>query len=70
MQVESVPFANPVPGQAANHRSDRQEPSNAELAALLRQAADQGRLIPLEIRHLVARRIEEAELASLLTQRA
>jgi hypothetical protein len=46
-----------------------QEPSNAELAAALRHAADQGRLPSGDLRNLVAKRIEQAELASLLALR-
>ena len=44
---------------------ERQEPSDEELVATLRQAAERGSLAPLRIRDLVARRIERAELALL-----
>ena len=44
---------------------DAREPSNDELVAALKQAAEQGWWASREIRSLVARRIEEAELALL-----
>jgi hypothetical protein len=44
---------------------DTREPSDDELAAALRQAAEQGWLASRPIVRLVARRIEEAELALL-----
>ncbi len=46
-----------------------QEPSNNELAAALRQAAEQGWLASRSIVKLVTRRIEEAELALLSMSR-
>jgi hypothetical protein len=44
---------------------DGGEPSNDELVAALKQAAEQGWLASRDIVRLVARRIEEAELAVL-----
>ena len=48
---------------------ERREPSNNELAATLKQAAEQGWLASRDIVRLVARRIEEAELALLSMSR-
>jgi hypothetical protein len=47
---------------------DGRDLSNAELAAALRHAAEQGRLPSWHIRNLVAKRIEEAELTTLLAK--
>ena len=44
---------------------DGRAPSDEELVATLRQAAERGSLAPQRIRDLVARRIEQAELALL-----
>ena len=44
---------------------DSREPSNSELAAALRQAAEYGALPPARIRAAIARRIEETEMALL-----
>jgi hypothetical protein len=44
---------------------DGREPSNDELVAALKQAAEQGWLASRDIVRLVARRIEEAELVVL-----
>ena len=46
------------------------EPSHAELLSMVRQAADLGRLPPLSIRRLIAKRIEEFELGGLLEHSA
>jgi len=46
------------------------EPSHAELLSMVRQAADLGQLPPLSIRRLIAKRIEELELGSLLEHSA
>jgi len=48
---------------------DGREPSNNELAAALKQAAEQGWLASRDIVRLVTRRIEEAELALLSMSR-
>ena len=48
---------------------ERREPPNNELAAALRQAAEQGWLASRGIVRLVASRIEEAELALLSMSR-
>ena len=44
---------------------ERREPSNDELVATMKQAAEQGWLASRDIVRLVARRIEEAEFAVL-----
>jgi len=44
---------------------DGREPSNDELVAAMKQAAEQGWLASRDIVRLVTRRIEEAELALL-----
>ena len=44
---------------------EAREPSNTELAAALREAAEYGVVPPARIRATIARRIEEAELALL-----
>ena len=48
---------------------DGPEPSNDELVAALKQAAEQGWLASRDIVRFVARRIEEAELALLSMSR-
>ena len=55
----STPF-HPLRRQAVRNALNGSEPSNNELAAALRQAAEQGRLASWEIRNLVARRIKWA----------
>jgi len=49
--------------------AERRAPSDEELVATLRQAAERGALAPQRIRDLVARRIEEAELALRLSSK-
>lgn len=63
-QSETGP-SDPVLNQLAAGLSDGRPPSNEELAAALRQAAEQGRLPSRPIISLVAKRIEAAELAFL-----
>ncbi len=48
---------------------DGREPSNDELVATMKQAAEQGWLASRDIVRLVTRRIEEAELALLSMNR-
>jgi hypothetical protein len=49
--------------------AERRAPSDEELVAMLRQAAERGALAPQRIRDLVARRIDEAELALMLSSK-
>ena len=48
---------------------DAREPSNDELVATMKQAAEQGWLASRDIVRLVTRRIEEAELALMSMSR-
>ena len=48
---------------------DGREPSNAELVATMKQAAEQGWLASRDIVRLVTKRIEEAELALMSMSR-
>jgi hypothetical protein len=50
---------------ALEHTLESREPSNSELAAALRRAAEVGAVPPARIRALIARRVEEMELALL-----
>ena len=66
---ETAESLNLTPGLSMGSALEMQEPSNAELAAALRHAADQGRLPSGDLRNLIAKRIEQAELATLLALR-
>jgi len=66
---ETAESLNLNPSLSMGSALEMQEPSNAELAAALRHAADQGRLPSGDLRKLIAKRIEQAELASLLALR-
>ena len=66
---ESALSRNRTPGLGVGSALEGQEPSNAELAAALRHAAAQGRLPSRDLRNLIAKRIEQAELAGLLALR-
>jgi hypothetical protein len=61
-------FSNLTGSQVAASAVDGRELSNAELAGVLRHAAEQGRLPSWHIRNLVAKRIEEAELTTLFAK--
>jgi hypothetical protein len=61
-------FSDLTGSQIAAQAVDGRDLSNAELAAALRHAAEQGRLPSWHIRNLVAKRIEEAELTTLFAK--
>ena len=66
---ETAEARNLTPRLGVGSALEGQEPSNAELAAALRHAAEQGCLPSRDLRNLIAKRIEQAELASLLALR-
>jgi hypothetical protein len=70
MQRENTDFAfsDLTISQFAGQAIAGQDLSNAELAAALRQKAEQGRLPARSTLRLVAERIEEAELATLMAK--
>ena len=64
-EKRTAPSDAPVIWHGLERALEGREPSNTELAAALREAAAYGAFPPARIRAVIARRIEEAELALL-----
>ena len=61
-------FSDLTGSRIAGQAVDGRDLTNAELAAALRHAAEQGRLLARSTLRLVAERVEQAELATLLAR--